>query len=126
MFGDSQAFSGFSVNDIVAAKKFYGDVLGLHVEDGPMGLRITLPTGAALFVYAKPTHLPATYTILNFPVEDIDEAVEKLEVSGVTLERYEGITDEKGISRGISIGQGPDIAWFRDPAGNILAVLQEA
>jgi catechol 2,3-dioxygenase-like lactoylglutathione lyase family enzyme len=124
MFKDSKAFSGFSVSDLATAKEFYGGTLGLHVEEYGPGLR--LPIGNGTIIYPKPDHAPATYTMLNFPVDDIDRAVEDLKRKGVKFEQYEGLTDEKGIARGISQGRGPDIAWFKDPAGNILSVLQDA
>lgn len=125
MFKDTPAFSGFSVNDLDKAKKFYNETLGLEVIDGSMGLQLILGSGAHIFIYPKADHTPATYTILNFSVDDVDKSVSELESKGVTFERYENMTDEKGIARGLSRNQGPDIAWFKDPAGNILAVLQE-
>ena len=125
MFRHLNAFSGFSVNDIEKAKKFYGGVLNLEASDGEMGtLELDIGGGAKVMVYPKPDHVPATYTILNFPVENIEEAVDELSKSGVTFEHYEqeGIrTDEKGICR----EGGPLIAWFKDPAGNILSVIEE-
>jgi predicted enzyme related to lactoylglutathione lyase len=122
MFSNTPAFSSFAVDDLDAARSFYGDTLGLTVSDGPMGvLSLDLADGRSLLIYPKPDFAPATYTILNFPVDDVDAAVEELGSRGVEFERYEGIEqDEKGIAR----GQGPDIAWFKDPAGNILAVLK--
>jgi predicted enzyme related to lactoylglutathione lyase len=124
MFKDSQAFSGFAVKDIAAAKRFYGDTLGQDVRDGPMGLlEIHLAGGATIMVYPKGDHEPATYTILNFPVDDVGAAVDKLTAAGVTMERYDQADmpqDEKGIARD---PDGPAIAWFKDPSGNILAVL---
>ncbi|MDB5178833.1 MAG: Glyoxalase-like domain protein [Patescibacteria group bacterium] len=126
MFKDSKAFSGFSVNDQAAAKKFYSGTLGLEVEENPMGLVLKITGGKGVFVYPKDDHAPATFTILNFPVEDIDKAVDELAAKDVKFEHYEGMTDEKGIARGITAKRGPDIAWFKDPAGNILAVLQES
>jgi predicted enzyme related to lactoylglutathione lyase len=125
MFKTTPAFSGFSVNDQAAAKEFYGHALGLDVEDGPMGLKLKITGGIPIFVYAKADHTPASFTILNFPVDDIDQAVDQLKDKGVTFEQYEGLTDEKGIARGIAAKRGPDIAWFKDPAGNVLSVLQE-
>jgi len=121
MFTDTPAFSGFAVDDLDAARSFYGDTLGLRTEDGPMGvLSLQLAGDRPTMIYPKPDFVPATYTILNFDVEDVDAAVDELNSRGVEMERYEGFDqDEKGISR----GQGPDIAWFKDPAGNILAVL---
>ncbi len=126
MFKHTKAFSGFSVNDLAAAKKFYGETLGLDTEDGPMGLGLKLAGGGRIFIYSKDDHQPATFTILNFPVEDIGKAVAELGSKGVTFEHYEGMTDDHGIARGIAAHRGPDIAWFKDPAGNILSVLQEA
>lgn len=120
-------FSGFSVSDQKAAREFYGTTLGLAVEDGGMGLQISLPGGGKAFAYEKPNHEPASFTILNFVVTDIDEAVDDLVAKGVQFEQYnmpEIKQDEKGIARGRSVNMGPDIAWFKDPAGNILAVLQ--
>jgi catechol 2,3-dioxygenase-like lactoylglutathione lyase family enzyme len=122
MFKDSKAFSGFSVDDIPRAKEFYGGTLGLDVteENGMLGLQ--LAGGASVLVYPKENHEPATFTILNFPVEDIERAVDELTAAGVRFEQYEGElqTDAKGIFR----GGGPLIAWFKDPAGNILSVLE--
>jgi catechol 2,3-dioxygenase-like lactoylglutathione lyase family enzyme len=123
MFKESKAFSGFSVNDLAAAKEFYGGTLGLAVEENAPGLR--LPIGNGILIYPKPNHEPASYTMLNFPVADIDRAVDDLKGKGVQFEHYENLTDEKGVARGIAAGQGPDIAWFKDPAGNILSVLKE-
>jgi len=126
MFQPVATFSGFSVDDIDAAKDFYTNVLGLEAEDSMGGIRLSLPGGQTVFVYAKDGHQPATYTTLNFVVTDIDGAVEALQGNGVTFERYDGMAqDEKGIMRGIAAQRGPDIAWFTDPAGNILAVLQQ-
>jgi len=121
MLEHSQAFSGFAVPDIAEAKDFYGTTLGMRVSDGPMGLLTLHPAGGRdIMVYPKPDHIPATYTILNFPVDDIDAAVDELASRGVEFLRYDGFEqDDKGIAR----GDGPDIAWFTDPAGNILAVL---
>ena len=129
MFTSLAAFSGFSVKDLSKAKKFYTDVLGLTVvEEKGMGLQLNLPQGGQVFVYDKANHVPATYTILNFVVENIDDAVEELTKKGVTFEQYhmkEMPQDEKGILRGLAAHMGPDIAWFLDPAGNIFAILQE-
>lgn len=120
------AFSGFAVPDIDAARGFYRDILGLDVDDAMMGqLSIDLPGGGWVLVYPKPDHEPATYTVLNLEVDDIEQAVDELEAAGVELLRYDGFgQDERGIARGIAAGRGPDIAWFTDPAGNILSVLQ--
>jgi catechol 2,3-dioxygenase-like lactoylglutathione lyase family enzyme len=125
-FNADGAFSGFSVDDIDEAREFYGTTLGLHVETNPMGfLDIRLPSGGSILVYAKPNHEPASFTILNFPVADIDAAVDDLIARGVVTKIYsdgEFPSDDRGIVRGGD--QGPDIAWFRDPAGNVLAVMQ--
>lgn len=123
MLNANAAFSGFSVNDIAKAKAFYGEVLGITVADDHGALNLSVGGDRFLYVYPKDDHVPATYTCLNFPVDDIDAAVDELVRAGVQFERYE-MTDEKGIARGIASGQGPDIAWFKDPAGNILSVLQ--
>jgi len=123
MLKDSKGFSGFSVNDLAAAKKFYGETLGIEIDENPQGLILKIAGGNGVFVYPKDDHVPATFTILNFPVSGIDQAVEALKSKGITFENYEGFTDEKGIARGLSNDQGPDIAWFKDPAGNILSVL---
>ena len=126
MFKDTKAFSGFSVDDLGAAERFYGQTLGLEVSGTDQGLMLDIAGGNGTFVYQKHDHVPATFTILNFPVDDIDAAVAELTSRGVTFERYDGVTDDKGIARGLSANRGPDIAWFADPAGNILSVLQQA
>jgi predicted enzyme related to lactoylglutathione lyase len=122
---DSPAFSGFSANDLEKARSFYEDTLGLRVTVMPeMGglLRLHLGGGTEVLVYPKPDHTPATFTVLNFPVPDVEQTVDQLAARGVRFERYEGFDqDEKGIAR----GQGPDIAWFTDPAGNIFSVMQQ-
>ena len=122
MLTDSKAFSGFSVDDIPAAQAFYGDTLGLDVTEQNGMLDVTLGGGAHVLIYPKPDHEPAGFTILNFPVADVDAAVDALTARGVAFEHYdhpELKTDEKGIMR----DNGPTIAWFRDPAGNVLSVL---
>jgi catechol 2,3-dioxygenase-like lactoylglutathione lyase family enzyme len=127
MFKANKAFSGFSVDDIAKAKEFYGRTLGLGVREGTMGeLDLDIGGGAHVFVYPKQNHTPATYTVLNFPVGNIDQAVDDLRESGVKFERYEGSikTDEKGIHRA-SEQDEPTIAWFKDPAGNILSVIEQ-
>jgi len=123
MLENSNAISGFAVDDIDKAKQFYGETLGVGVsEDGEL-LRLHLGGGTQVIVYPKPDYTPATYTMLNFPVDDIAKAVDDLVARGVVFQRYPGIeADERGISR---LGGGPPIAWFKDPAGNILSVLQE-
>ena len=124
MISAANAFSGFSVNDLDAAKKFYGEALGVEVETVPAGLMLKI--GPGILVYPKgESHVPATYTMLNFRVDDINSAVAELEGKGVVFEHYKGMTDERGIARGIAHKQGPDIAWFKDPAGNIISVLQD-
>ena len=125
MFKPKTAFSGFSVNDLAKAKAFYTQTLGLQVVEEGVGLRLHLPGGGTAFAYPKDDHRPATFTLLDFVVDDIDEAVDELKSRGVSFERYAGMSqDEKGIVRGIAQNMGPDIAWFKDPAGNFLAVLQ--
>jgi catechol 2,3-dioxygenase-like lactoylglutathione lyase family enzyme len=128
MFKAKSAFSGFSVNDLAKATAFYAGTLGLKVEESEMGLRLHLPGGAAVFVYSKDNHAPATFTILNFQVDDIDAAVTELAARGVRFEHYDNgaKTDSRGIARGLAMKQGPDIAWFKDPAGNFLSVLQDS
>jgi catechol 2,3-dioxygenase-like lactoylglutathione lyase family enzyme len=122
MFKDSQAFSGFSVNDLAAAKAFYRDTLGVDVTEDNGMLQLRLGSGATVLVYPKPNHEPATYTVLNFPTADVEAAVDELATRGVHCEHYEQMhgQDAKGILR----GQGPTIAWFRDPAGNTLSVIE--
>lgn len=126
MLKDTQAFSGFSVNDLAAAKTFYSETLGLEVTEENSMLTLHLATGGRVLIYAKESgHEPAGFTILNFPVEDIDKAADELIASGVSFEVYEGMhQDDKGIARGKAANMGPDIAWFKDPAGNILSILQ--
>ena len=122
MFANTKAFSGFAVDDLEAARRFYGETLGLKTSEQYGLLTLHLAGGRDTLVYPKPNHEPATFTILNFQVDDIDAAVDELVSRGVQMERYEGMgQDEKGINR----AGGPYIAWFKDPAGNILAVLQE-
>jgi predicted enzyme related to lactoylglutathione lyase len=125
MFRQTKAFSGFSVNDIQKAKEFYGQTLGLEVTEEAMGiLTLHISGGSKIIIYPKPNHTPATFTILNFPVTDVEKTVDELTGRGVQFEQYDFgqmKTDKKGIVR----GQGPTIAWFKDPAGNILSVLEE-
>lgn len=121
MLKDSKAFSGFSVDDIPKAKDFYSNTLGLEVTEENDMLKLHINSGNEILVYPKGgDHTPASFTILNFPVSDVDEAVDELVAKGVVFEHYEGTTDEKGIHR----NQGPPIAWFKDPAGNVLSVIQ--
>jgi|SRR5256885_6039956 catechol 2,3-dioxygenase-like lactoylglutathione lyase family enzyme len=122
MFTNTRAFSGFAVDDVQKAREFYGGTLGLRTSEEYGLLSLHIAGDRDTLVYEKPDYTPATYTILNFPVDDIDKAVDELAGRGVGFERYDGLEqDEKGIAR----GEGPYIAWFKDPAGNILSVLQE-
>jgi len=123
----TEAFSSFSVNDLQKAKKFYGETLELDVNEQTEGLSLNFKNGSNVFIYPKPNHQPATFTVLNFPVDDIDAAVDQLTERGVKFESYSGEmkTDKKGIFRGGAEGYGPDIAWFKDPAGNFLSVLKK-
>lgn len=124
MFENTKPFSSFSVNDIQRAKEFYGQTLGLEVKETPEGLELRFPDKNVIFIYPKENHAPATFTILNFPVSNVDATVDELSKRGVRFEIYkegELRTDEKGIYR----GEGPTIAWFKDPAGNFLSVLEE-
>lgn len=123
MFTESKAFSGFSVDDVAVAKRFYAETLGLDVSEEYGMLTLHLAGGTNVLVYPKPNHVPATFTILNFPVSDIEKAVDELSARGATFPDFDGLeVDEKGIFR----GGGPHIAWFTDPAGNILSVIEEA
>jgi catechol 2,3-dioxygenase-like lactoylglutathione lyase family enzyme len=120
-------FSGMSVTDMAAAKRFYTETLGLKLASEEMGLDLDLPGGGKLFLYEKSDHQPADFTTLNFVVSDIDAAVDELTGKGVQFERYPdmpGEQDERGIMRGKAANMGPDIAWFKDPAGNILSILE--
>ena len=125
MLTDSHAYNGFAVDDLAKAREFYGDTLGLKtsIQDETHGLMtLHLAGDRNTLIYVSPTHEPASYTILNFPVDDIDKVVDELASRGVKFEKYDGFQqDEKGVSRGM----GPSIAWFKDPAGNVLSVLQE-
>jgi catechol 2,3-dioxygenase-like lactoylglutathione lyase family enzyme len=127
MFKETPAFSSFSINDLASAKRFYTETLGLNATEEEEGLSITLADGGAIFLYPKPNHSPASFTVLNFLVANLEQAVEALTEKGLRFEHYSGDiqTDEKGIFRGRAKGKGPDIAWFKDPAGNILSVVQE-
>jgi catechol 2,3-dioxygenase-like lactoylglutathione lyase family enzyme len=122
MLKESKAFSTFAVDDVAKAKQFYGETLGLDVKEEMDGLALQLGGGTTVFVYPKPDHAPAVFTVLNFPVDDVGQAVDRLTAAGVAFERYDGFEqDEKGIAR---TDEGPAIAWFTDPAGNILSVLE--
>jgi len=127
MLKESKAFSSFSVDDLKTAKEFYGQKLGLEVSETNEGLGLQVTGGGEIFIYPKANHTPATFTVLNFPVDDINQAVDELGGRGVQFESYEGQmkTDKKGIFRGAARGEGPNIAWFKDPAGNILSVLEQ-
>jgi catechol 2,3-dioxygenase-like lactoylglutathione lyase family enzyme len=125
MFKDSNAFSSFSVNDLQKAKEFYGGTLGLEVTKTPEGLELHLAGGKTVFLYPKPNHTPASFTVLNFPVNNIEEAVNELSDLGVDLEHYD-LPDIKTDDRGIARGPGPKIAWFKDPAGNVVSVIEES
>ncbi len=123
MFENTKAFSGFSVDDVPKAKQFYGDTLGLKVSEDNGMLTLHIAGARNTLLYPKPDHTPASFTVLNFPVDNVESAVDELSARGVRFERYEGTeieTDEKGIFR----GAGPLIAWFKDPAGNVLSVIQ--
>jgi catechol 2,3-dioxygenase-like lactoylglutathione lyase family enzyme len=120
-FSSAPAFSGYSSDDIDACRRFYAETLGLEVGEVMGGLDLRFATGQRVFIYPKPNHEPATFTVLNFPVDDVEAAVDELAAKGLTFERYDGLDqDPKGIMR----GYGPDIAWFKDPAGNILSVVK--
>ena len=128
MFRDVKPFSGYSVNDLEEAKTFYGEMLGIDVNDNGMGLELRFSNGHNVFIYEKEDHVPATFTVLNFPVDDIEAAVDSLVEAGVIMQRYDsmpGEQDGRGIMRGKAAGMGPDIAWFEDPASNVLAVLED-
>lgn len=122
------SFSGISVNDLQQARTFYVDTLALELKDDTMGLTIALPGGGSLFIYEKSDHVPAEFTVLNFVVSDINDTIDHLvEHHTIAMERYDNLPapqDERGVLRGKAAGQGPDIAWFKDPAGNILSVIE--
>ena len=122
MFKNTRAFSSFSVNDLQKAKAFYGQTLGLEVLEAKEGLELR-HAGGGVFVYPKPNHLPATFTVLNFEVPNVDQAVDNLTKRGIRFEIYD-LPELKTDQRGIFRGQGPKIAWFKDPAGNILSVME--
>lgn len=126
MFNDA-AFSGYSVQDQEEARQFYEDVLGLPLDDTTMGLELHFDNGHTVFLYPKEDHEPAAFTVLNFPVDNIDEAMDVLAERGVEFERYDDLPadqDDAGVLRGKSVGMGPDIAWFKDPSGNILSLVE--
>lgn len=126
MFKDSHTFSSYAVNDLVSAVDFYTNKLGMDIADNGMGLELKVRDGSPVFIYEKSDYVPAIFTVLNFEVDDIDAAVDELTSQGVALERYDNLPaqqDERGVLRGKAAGWGPDIAWFKDPAGNILSVL---
>jgi predicted enzyme related to lactoylglutathione lyase len=121
MFRESHAFAGFSSNDIPKCKRFYAGTLGVEVTEENGILTLHFGGGGTVLIYPKPNHEPATFTVLNFPVADIDKAVDSLTKAGVKFERYDGFDQDQ---RGIARQEGPAIAWFKDPAGNILSVLE--
>jgi predicted enzyme related to lactoylglutathione lyase len=126
MLENHKAFPSFSVNDMAKAKEFYSQTLGVETKESPMGLELHIPGISNIFVYQKDNHVPATFTILNFLVKDIDKAVDELTAAGVKFEHYDAEqmkTDDKGIARGGS--DGPTIAWFKDPAGNFLSLIED-
>ncbi len=127
MFEQTDAFSSFSVNSKSDALQFYGDVLGCDIDDTAEGIRLHFQNGQTVFMYEKLDHEPAGFTVLNFPVEDIDKAVDDLQIKGVKMLMYEDLPaeqDGRGVLRGKSAGMGPDIAWFKDPSGNVLSVIE--
>ena len=129
MLNALSSFSGVSVDNIQEARKFYVDTLALTLKDDSMGLLFELPGGGQLFIYEKQNHTPADYTILNFVVENINDTIDNLVIDhGVNFERYENLPapqDERGVLRGKAVGEGPDIAWFADPSGNILSLIED-
>jgi predicted enzyme related to lactoylglutathione lyase len=127
MFKDAKAFTSFSVNDLAHARDFYGTTLGVKISESMEGVGLELAGGGRVFIYPKSDHQPATFTILNFGVDNIEAAVDELKQRGIRLESYTGEikTDDLGIFRGRQLGHGPDIAWFKDPAGNILSIFEE-
>lgn len=128
MFEQTDAFSSFAVSSKADAIQFYGDVLGCDVEATAEGIELHFPNGNTIFMYEKPAHEPASFTVLNFPVDDIEKAVNDLLVKGVSMHIYDDLPAEQdglGILRGKAAGMGPDIAWFSDPSGNILSVIEE-
>ena len=129
MLKNSPFYAGIAVDDVTRAKAFYGDTLGVFgvIEIGNGLLALQAANGYSVLLYPKPGHVPAAHTVLNFPVDDIDATVDELAGRGVQFERYDEFPmDEKGIMRGREAGRGPDIAWFKDPSGNVLSVLQES
>jgi predicted enzyme related to lactoylglutathione lyase len=124
MFGQTNAFCSFSVNDLQKAKEFYNQTLGIEISERMMGiLTLHISGGGKIIIYPKPNHEPASFTVLNFPVSDVEKTVDELTSLGITFEQYEG--EIKTNEKGIASGNGPKIAWFKDPAGNILSVLEE-
>lgn len=128
MIKTQSAFGSFSVDDLDAAKQFYTQTLGLTVDENTMGLQLQLPGGGVIFIYPKDDHEPASFTVLNIVVDDIDDAMDELKEQGVVFERYNNLPaeqDEKGVLRGRNSYEGPDMAWFKDPADNIFSLMQE-
>lgn len=124
MIKNNEIFSSFSVDNIEKAKEFYGKTLGLDIQDDKMGVLALKAGGSTVMIYPKPNHQPATFTVLNFPVESVDQSVDELTGKGINFEHYDS-PDLKTDSKGISRGAGPIIAWFKDPAGNILSILEK-
>lgn len=127
MFEQAEAFSSYSINDKQAALVFYGDVLGCDITDSGMGLELHFPNGHTVFLYEKSDHEPASFTVLNFPVDDIDKAIDDLAAKEIDMAMYDDLPaeqDGRGVLRGKAAGMGPDIAWFKDPAGNVLSVIE--
>ena len=129
MITATSSFSGIAVTSLQAARSFYVDTLELPLKDDSMGLMLELPGGGQLFIYEKPDHVPPAFTILNFVVEDINSTIDHLvNDHGIVFERYNSLPapqDERGVLRGKAVNQGPDIAWFKDPAGNILSIIED-
>lgn len=128
MFEQTEAFSSYAVSSKAEALQFYRGVLGCDTDDTAQGIQLHFPNGQTVFMYEKLDHEPAGFTVLNFPVDDIDKAIEDLEIKGIEMLMYEDLPaeqDGKGVLRGKSAGMGPDIAWFKDPSGNILSVIEE-
>jgi catechol 2,3-dioxygenase-like lactoylglutathione lyase family enzyme len=124
-----RAFSSYSVNDQAAAKEFYASKLGLDVQEDAVGLNLNLPDGGSVFIYQKENHVPAEFTVLNLVVQSIDAAIDECVSNGLIFERYTDLPapqDEKGVLRGLAAKMGPDIAWFKDPAGNVVSLIQES
>jgi len=125
MFQYQSTFSSYSVNDMAVARQFYRDTLGVEIEETPEGTKLKLPGNQEVFLYQKDNHQPATFTVLNFVVDNIDTAVEQLKQKGIHFERYPEMNPDEDIFRGKDTDNGPNIAWFEDPAGNVLSVIED-